>query len=108
MVNPASNSLLAAQIYGSAVQQGGARVDTSARRAEFEEAAKEAKAVSGSEETSRSFPVDQVELSSVPDDETDQTFEAPGEDAARRFAREAPGTAAPRIAPPGSRLDIRV
>lgn len=106
MVNPASNSLLAAQIYGSAVQQGSA--DASARRAEFEEAAIETRALASSKQASRSFPVDQVELSGASDDETDQTFEASGEDAARRFAREAPGIAALRIAPPGSRLDIRV
>ncbi len=96
-------------MYGNAVQKGGARVDVPARRAEFEEATKEAKALGASQSSSRSFPADRVEVARA--SATDETFKAQDERAAdevQRFAREAPGTSETRYAPPGSRLDIRV
>ncbi len=110
MVGPAANSLLAAQIYGSVAQQGSARVDASARRAEFEDAAKEARALGNAKSTSRSFPVDRIELASAPDgeDEAPSAHEVPEAPDAQRFAREAPGTSISRNIAPGSRLDIRV
>ncbi len=96
-------------MYSGATQRGGARVDVPPPRADFADAAKEAKALDSLKAPSRSFPVDRVEV--APADRSDETLKAqgaPAVDGAQRFAREAPGTSETRYMPPGSRLDIRV
>ncbi len=119
MISQAGNSLLAAQIYGSAANQASARSDAPARRADFDQAAKEAHDLKATSTPARSFPVDRVELRQAKDAPfTEETAlalqeEVDAEDAdnaqdAQRFSREAPGTEARYFEAPGSRLDITI
>ena len=106
MINPTGNSLLAAQIYGSAAQRAGGPDVQAPRRQEFQDSLDQAAAAKGS---SRSFPADRIEISERTNPATrDAEQVRSAEEGAQQFAREAPGTSQPRYQPPGSQLDITI